>query len=674
MKKREIDKYIIRKEVYNENYMKRYVIEDDINMLMVKASMGLGKTKNLKEVFDEYSYSDKTIAIVSFRITLDKEYIKNFDGFTFYQDIEETTYDIDHYRKLVVQIDSFHKIRGKIDLLILDEFTYTATHLVERAKYKDACFNALTEYINDYNNKIILLDALIDDYTVKWFSKQNRKIKFIINNFKKHKNKKIINYKNKIGIFIDSIINNLKNNKKIILPTNSKGFLNNLEFKIRTQLPNIKCKFLDSDNSNDINLDNWNQYDIVGYTPTIVAGVSFEQFHFDKCFGYFVNSSSPAEMSLQQLFRVRNIEDNEIHLCIENKDNIKYPNDMEEIEKYIIDRNSCLIEGVLGVNISRINKTIIKDSYYYLYRDVQVKIFRSKNDYEYYLLKLLKFQGIDDIIEINEVDLEKDKQIRKEIRENSSKNKEKNINDIVLADEINDDQYEILKNKYNLNYNEKNILKKKTFRKNFNYDKEITPKVYTKYNNKYNQFKNINVFYNINEDFKDYITDKIQIIEDNKIDRNEKVGKENDFGKLIHTANTMILHQSKKSEKILIGLELLNILGINTIFYNESFKIDFKKLYEYIIKREYIIRILFKCKKIDIKSYKDEKEILKYINSRLRTLYNITIKKQKDNSYKIANLDFWDEDINPMKENEDLKMEMYIKTILSNTDFDITSF
>ncbi|RCH82272.1 hypothetical protein CU098_006636, partial [Rhizopus stolonifer] len=56
-------------------------------------------------------------------------------------------------------------------------------------------------------------------------------------------------------------------------------------------------------NSDDINLDNWNNYDIVGYTPTIVAGISFEKIHFDKCFAYFVNNSSPAEMSLQQLFR-----------------------------------------------------------------------------------------------------------------------------------------------------------------------------------------------------------------------------------------------------------------------------------------------------------------------------------------------------------------------------------
>ncbi|KAI9243080.1 hypothetical protein BY458DRAFT_570359 [Sporodiniella umbellata] len=51
------------------------------------------------------------------------------------------------------------------------------------------------------------------------------------------------------------------------------------------------------DNSNDIDVDNWNNYDIVGYTPTIVA---------------------------------------------ENKDNIKYPNTMEELDKYITEKNTCL--------------------------------------------------------------------------------------------------------------------------------------------------------------------------------------------------------------------------------------------------------------------------------------------------------------------------------------------
>ena len=43
---------------------------------------------------------------------------------------------------------------------------------------------------------------------------------------------------------------------------------------------------------------------------------SYEEFHFDKSFGYFISSSSPAELSLQQLFRVRDISSKQLFLGI----------------------------------------------------------------------------------------------------------------------------------------------------------------------------------------------------------------------------------------------------------------------------------------------------------------------------------------------------------------------
>jgi hypothetical protein len=373
-----IKDYIYKKDIYNENKMKEYHF-DDTDTICVKAGMGLGKTKMLKKLFK--NYKNKKIVIVSFRVTLDKEYVKNFDNFQLYSNITESTYDTDIYNNIVVQIDSFHRIRGNIDLLVLDEFTYTSLHLVERVKFKEAVYNTLEEYIRNIDTKIIVMDALLDAYNIEWFYKLNRKIYYVENKYEKHNDKIIYNYENKIGVFVESLLDNIKKGKKIIVPTNSKNFLNNLEKKIKCNLPNIKCKFLDADNSDDINLENWNDYDIVGYTPTIVAGISYEMFHFDKCFGYFINISAPASMALQQLFRVRNISDNEIHICVEQKDSNVYPTNVKEIEEYILDKNKCLVQGVLGVKISRINKTIKRDPYYYLYRNCQIRLFQSRNNY-----------------------------------------------------------------------------------------------------------------------------------------------------------------------------------------------------------------------------------------------------------------------------------------------------
>lgn len=656
--------------------MKDYHFSNGINTLMVKANMGMGKTKKLHNLFRDFK--DKKIVIVSFRRTLDREYTQKFNGFMLYEDIKSNIYDTDIYPKMVIQIDSFHKIRGDVDLLVLDEFTYTTMHLVERAKYKESVYNTLLEYIRNLDINLIVMDALLDKYMVKWFYKQKRDIYYIENTFKKHINIKVNNYENKIGIFIEDIINNLKNNKKIIIPTNSKNFLKTLEKNIKKDLPNIKYNFLDADNSDDINLENWNIYDIVGYTPTIVAGVSYEIKHFDKVFGYFVNSSSCAEMSLQQLFRVRNINDNEINICIENKENIGYYTKIEDIDNYILDRNSCLIDGAMNVRISRINKELIKDSYYYMYRDVQIKILKSKNEYERILISLLRSQGITDVKKIRNIDINKDKDARSDMKKTSTIVNEDIIKDIINSEDIDDDEYILLKDKNNLSYNEKNKIKKKQFRRVYKYLGEISIDMYKKYSRKYKQFRNINTLYTLKDGIIKYLEDKIQNIEDIKINKNNQVieGLENEFGKKLLSANPFILHQDKSYEKFIIGLEIIKILGADNVFNKKNFKINFEKVLNYLKNKEYIIRLLFKCKKLDIETITNfdegNKEMLKYINSRLRTLFNIVIKyNKKNNEYFIDDMKFWNEDINPFEENEDLKMEIYFNSLLNNFNLNI---
>lgn len=666
------EKYVKEVDIYEDKNMKDYHYDNDIDTILVKAAMGMGKTKKLHNLFNYYK--NKKIVIVSFRRTLDREYIQNFDDFMLYEDIQSGTFDTNIHNKMVIQIDSFHKIRGNIDLLVLDEFSYSSLHLIERAKYKDAVYNTLIQYIRNLDIKIISMDTLMDEYIIKWFYHQRRSIQYVENTYKKHSNIKIINYKNKIGIFVEDIIKKLKNNKKIVIPTNSKTFLNNLYKEINKQFNDKKCLFLSSENSDDINLDNWNEYDIVGYTPTIVAGISFEKNHFDKIYGYFINSSSCAEMSLQQLFRVRNINDNEIHLCIENKDNSKYYTSIKDIEKYIIDSNTCLVDGVMGIKINRIYNKIIKDSYYYMYRDCQIKIFKSKNDYEKVLINLLKKQGITEVIDINKDDIESDKKMRNNIRETSKENNEKVIEDIIKSDEIDDEKYKILKNRTVLTYNEKNILKKKKFRKTFGYLGNISSDMYKKFSKKYEQFKNINTLYTFKDDSIKYISSTIENVEDKKFSQYEIEERGYDsYGNIYTSANPVILHQSKKGQKIIIGLELIKMIGANNIFNKNKFKINFKDFYKYLKEREYIIRLLFKCKEFDFNIKNDNKgnlELIKYINARLRSLFWIQIKKADKNSdeYILDDMSYWNEDINPFKENTELKQdfkdELFVKMIL----------
>jgi hypothetical protein len=654
-----MEKYIISSEIYSDNYMKDYKYEKNYDTICVKGAMGIGKTKTLKNLFKKY----KKIIIISFRITLDKEYVKNFDGFKLYSDIDGNIYDTNVHNRIVVQIDSFHKITGNCDLLVLDEITYTQMHLIQRAKHRIETYRIFEEYIKNIP-KIITLDVLMDSYIIKWLNYLGRKIHYIENKFQKHDDKKIINYSKNVGTFLISILNKLKNNEKVILATNCKSFLRTLEKAIISEIPNIPYLLLSSDNSDDINLENWNMYNIVAYTPTIVAGISYEAKHFDYCFGYFINTSSSAEMSLQQLFRVRNLNKSEIHLCIEIKGDTNLPSTKSEVEEYIINRNSCLVEGFDGINISRINKKIIKDHYFYMFLHIQMLIFESNNSYEKRLIILLKNQGIKHIEDISpDINAEKDnKKTRGDmIRETKLYNK-KIIDKIIIQPDIDYDTFMNLENKTYLSIDEKLQKRKYKFKDNFNiYDKEIDADIFQKYEKKVVQFKNMQICYEHKDKLEDYLIDQIQNQEDEKIKKNEDAENE-----IINTSNTYILHSSKKYEKIIMGIEILRKIGFNGPLDEKTINIDYNKLFDYLIKREYNFRLAFKTKKVnweDIKNDDKANQIaLKYINSRLKSLFNIYIEciNKKENEYKIKGVDFWCDTINPKQNNFDILLNNLI--------------
>ena len=67
----------------------------------------------------------------------------------------------------------------------------------------------------------------------------------------------------------------------------------------------------------DVN-QTWLNYTVVMYSPTITAGISFEQKHFDKVFCYFTNMSCDVLSCIQMIGRVRDVGDREINICLES--------------------------------------------------------------------------------------------------------------------------------------------------------------------------------------------------------------------------------------------------------------------------------------------------------------------------------------------------------------------
>jgi hypothetical protein len=137
----------------------------------------------------------------------------------------------------------------------------------------------------------------------------------------------------------------LAEGKNVVVCSSSKTFTIRLKNHVIQTRPETRMIVYNSDTNEK--LDNvaeyWKTCQLLVYSPTITAGVSFEESHFDSLVAFVSNSqSSPTvDITLQQLFRVRNLRDGDMHLfihqmsCDHEVDDIQYPVSREEIVEFL---------------------------------------------------------------------------------------------------------------------------------------------------------------------------------------------------------------------------------------------------------------------------------------------------------------------------------------------------
>jgi hypothetical protein len=605
----------IEKEIVSSDIIKPYSFSN-YDVLCVNAPMGSGKTKNIHNLVNKY----KNIIFVTFRVTLINQLSKNFKKFIKYSEIEEKVINLDIYSKVITTIDSLHRIVGECDLLIIDEFTYTLSHLTDYVKEREMVYSTLTQYLNNNNTKVLALDALMNENDIEFLKYFKNNIKYIKYENDTHSNKKIINYNNNLGLFFNKVIKDIENNKKIYICSNSKSHILFYENILKNKFSGKKISCITSDNAEFFDIDDWDDSDIVLYSPSITAGISYEKKRFDTCYGFFINISAIAEMSVQQLFRIRSINTNEIHLCTSYMGRTDYDIELQNIKKLISERDKCIVKGLPGIKFNCIKNEIIEDDYFCLFVNNKRKIYISRNNYNERLIELLKIQGIKNI---KNVYGEKDKELTSKYRIFNKNNKEKLFDDIFNADDIDEEEAEILKKNRNIN-NEDYIKLKKYLFKNLYIIKDINKDKIKDFYGKRNIFNNlIEVFYNI-KNFDEFINNKINEIHEENSNKN----------------NIVRLHISKKHEKIALLVYFIKYIGYENIFDKSQIKIDDELIINFYKNYEKMFKYLFNAKMID-PNVLTLKNIIRYINERLKNLFGICIKKDKENKYTISGLEIW---------------------------------
>jgi hypothetical protein len=147
---------------------------------------------------------------------------------------------------------------------------------------------------------VIVMDANINDRLIKLIQRfrKNRTSLFYQNTNQRDRDMTVYHCDDR-RIIIGRIIQSLRNNKNIVIATNSKREADSFEelivetFGLKTR---AKVFNYSSNTADDVKREHfsnvnhyWSQLNVLIYTPTVNVGVSFEAQHFDEVFGIFTD-------------------------------------------------------------------------------------------------------------------------------------------------------------------------------------------------------------------------------------------------------------------------------------------------------------------------------------------------------------------------------------------------
>ena len=620
---------------YGERLLKHDVV-------CVRSNMMTYKTQRVK---DEIRANPKAkVLIVSFRTSLDEAYIEEFKEFNFslYSDEKGAICK----NRLVCQIDSLSRLRGSFDLIFFDEIESTTDHLCSFVKRKPEVWDTLCQYIKE-TPKIITADALLSKGTIKLFKDLGRTTHVVDNKWMSFKGQKATFIRMSMDNFdyINYLSESLSEKKRVISPCTSKIMADKAYSYLTEKFPDKKIGIVTSD-TELIPVSDWGKYDCFIYTPTIVAGISFNDEHFSERVAYFTDKSCSANSACQMLFRARNTP---LPMKIFLNTNKGYlPVTDRALAWHIRNEDRVSNLALRGLKMDNIRGEIKKDEYYRLYLAFRKKENMSRNNFPGVLRGILEAHGIECELKPNDFDKSDDDSRKRKLYLSDSdecakltKEKgEKTLIDISESPVISKEEAHCIKQKHRKTKSEKNLLRKyymsetysdvNTGEKDF-----ITPKFIKKYEKLIPQFRNLEEMNRT--DFNEYVRNNIKL-------ENECFNSK--------TKNANRLHVKNKTLKMYVANKIVEMLGFNNIWDDKTIDgYDHNEGKKYLIANGNLISALFgsktyNWKKIDISTVDGKKIVSTFLNTKLKSVCALTVKKvnrkKTCNNYKISGLEIWE--------------------------------
>ena len=436
--------------IYSCNHMKDYELVDT---LVVKAQMKLGKTKTLHKFVKDNFDNKSTIRFITFRQTFSNHIYSLFNDFELYSNIKGSI-SSHKYKRVIIQVESLYRLQFEetvIDLLILDEVESILSQLSSGLHKNFNSSFAIFLWLLKCSKHVICLDANLSDRSYNILTKFRNNDIFYHHNKWKSSQDDIYCITHDKNMWISNLLSKISNNNRVVIPTNSIMEAKTCEMIILNSFPHLKVKVYSSEMKqsekqlyfNDVH-KYWSELDILIYTPTCSAGISYEMEHFDVLFGYFTNMSCDVETCRQMINRVRNIKSKEYYIYLEELDLPKLPTNPHELHNYLFNKRSNLVNYMKDNNIQwyyDISGKIkfYETDYYYVWLENSAISNISKNNFISRFYSQVKESGatISNMQSISTIDYKDHKLVRKQIEE-------KKNGDICNSKELSQEDVEII--------------------------------------------------------------------------------------------------------------------------------------------------------------------------------------------------------------------------------------
>lgn len=400
--------------IYPNDNSNDYIFDDwykNYKSLCIKSSYGTGKTYGFKKIIEKFN--PKKILFITYRQSLAYSFSKDLKekyGFDIYFDdkkeiikeiipeeiikssytrsengittehetetiipeqIIKETFNIRNSDRLIIQLDSLHKLNSSInmitqkdcinkyDMIVLDEIEGLLNHL-SFDKIDQYVIHDILKRLIKKSPKILLLDGDMNDRTFDFVDSIKGGSKIYHNEFKP--NKKHFIFTKDLKYYENEIDKDIKNGKKIVIVSMTKTDTEKYYNKYKDTHKVIIHNSIEKNKKIllDVN-EEWSKCDILIYSPSVESGVDFNiRNYFYKCYAILSNTSTSYRAFNQMLNRVRFYENNDI-ICFmplsmnRNQNDILYRYDELKLTKYNGIEMNSLVNTLIHNDTEKIN-------------------------------------------------------------------------------------------------------------------------------------------------------------------------------------------------------------------------------------------------------------------------------------------------------------------------------